>query len=121
MDFWPLCEGVYYYEEVQTVDWASEVDVDKRSQGDLATGHDCSGTLDGVFECVAQLSHLFTKSAMLSSILGQYTWLRAIAFIRSIPGCPRWSCLRIRCRNLSGITKRLDIMTQPFTTDSASR
>ena len=60
-----------------------------------------------------------TVSSMSLSIPGHQTWLRAIAFMRAIPGWASWSTLRIGGLKVGRMIVCIPYMRQPSSTESS--
>ena len=94
--------------------------------------HGCSGYVQcestirgGFFNASMQGTQLLTVFSMSESTLGQYTTLRAMAFIRLIPGCRecccrKCSCLRTAFLSFVGITTRSANIRHSSMTDKES-
>ena len=90
--------------------------------------HCCSGyvlyesTFCGWFSCTSmQGTQLLTVFSMSESTLGQYTTLRAMTFIRLIPGCPACSCLRTAFLSFVGTCCTPYIMDSPSSINTRQR
>ena len=59
-----------------------------------------------IFCAFMQGTQLLIVFSMSELMLGQYTMLRAMAFIRLMPGCPLCNCLRTALLSFVGITTR---------------
>ena len=90
-----------------------------RCHGAVGQDHGRSGEAGGALRVLLHGWHSRVTFSISWSIFGHQTWLRAIDFMRAIPGWPSCNSVRMVCLKEGGMTVRKPHIRQPCSTESS--
>lgn len=100
------------------LDWLVANSMYTHCQGTVGHDHGNSGAAGGAFLVLKHCLQVLAVSSMSLSMFGHHTWLRAVAFMHTTPGCDLCSSLRICSSREGGMTVHRPHIRQPCSMES---